>query len=234
MKYTYSITDAGRRLLTSDGTKESWNHEYLYPFPIAEILTYYDEIVVRLDVPPDQIWNENVYYVALSVGNKWQVPKRAHAQPWSPYVKIEKSGLTAVLYNHDGGVIRTVWGEIIQEYTQQQGPKYKLDSCNITFPNGKKVTCKYDIIQVLEVGKMVILRLMPPSGVQFQHGVLAYNDQGEFCWQAPWRNVVPQYQCGFDMVVMDGSLLRLSNQAGDIWHVVPETGEIVKHEFFPW
>ncbi|MEI7767890.1 MAG: hypothetical protein WCJ97_10710 [Phycisphaerae bacterium] len=234
MKYTYSITDAGRRLLTSDGTKASWNHEYVYPFPIVDVLEYGKSIVCRLDVPPDQICNENVYHVSLQVHNSWQVPKREHAQPWSPYVKIEKSGLTAILHNHDGGVMRTVWGEIIQEYTQQQGPKYKLDSCNITFPNGRTVTCKYDIIQVLEVGKMVILRLMPPSGVMYQQNVVAYNDQGELCWQIPWREVPIQHQHPYGIATLKEGLLTTYNAAGWILHVVPETGEVAKEEYIPW
>lgn len=44
-----------------------------FPYPVAESLLFDDVLVVRLDIPFDVIYNENVFGIDLSGKIRWQI-----------------------------------------------------------------------------------------------------------------------------------------------------------------
>lgn len=73
-----------------------------FRFPIAEALMFDDIAVVRLDLPPGQIFNENVYGLNRDGRIVWQVPARTYVYEDSPYVNLARAGAHVILTNWDG------------------------------------------------------------------------------------------------------------------------------------
>jgi hypothetical protein len=120
--------------------------------------------------------------------------------------------------------------DVVQEYTLPPGPKYWVDGRDITFPNGKKVTMLYDILQVFQTGTVVIIRTQPPNW-GCEQGVVAYDEQGALRWQLPPGRMYDNEYLPF---TMDGEWVLMFNRNMWKYHVNAETGEIVKKEFCPW
>lgn len=76
-----------------------------FPFPVAEALAFGEQIVVvRLDVSPGHIFNENVYALTRDGRMLWQVPARSYVYADSPYVNLARSkeGEMVILTSWDG------------------------------------------------------------------------------------------------------------------------------------
>ena len=74
-----------------------------FPYPVAEALAYGERIVVvRLDIPTGEIFNENVYGLTPQGRTLWQVPRRTHVYEDSPYTTLARDGERLLLVNWDG------------------------------------------------------------------------------------------------------------------------------------
>jgi len=62
-----SYTIRGRDIHFPNGTIVT------FAYPIAQSLLFYDVLVVRLEIPFDTIYNENVFGIDLSGNIRWQI-----------------------------------------------------------------------------------------------------------------------------------------------------------------
>ncbi len=77
-----------------------------FDLPISESLTIGDVTVIRLRVPADVIYNENVFGISLPEKKVlWQVPLRQHVYEFSPYLSISARGKHIALANWDGTLL---------------------------------------------------------------------------------------------------------------------------------
>lgn len=83
----------------------------------AERIDFGSVVVQRVDVPPGQTLNENVYGVSASGALLWQIEKAAHVYGDSPYVSITREGDLLRAQNWDGLVVwvDTATGRIVRK-----------------------------------------------------------------------------------------------------------------------
>lgn len=73
-----------------------------FKYNIAEIAEFQDVIIVRLDIPPGEKFNENVYGISKAGEIVWQIPKIEHVYGDSPYTGMTENESKLTLYNWDG------------------------------------------------------------------------------------------------------------------------------------
>ncbi len=74
-------------------------------FPIAQAIAHNDIIVVRLEITPPHISNENVFCFNREGHNLWQIEARKSVYEDSPYTAIAFEGEDLILSNWDGGIV---------------------------------------------------------------------------------------------------------------------------------
>lgn len=73
-----------------------------FKYNIAEVAILEGIIIVRLDVPPGRIMNENIYGVSKDGNILWQISKLGHIYGDSPYTGMTRRGDKFTIYNWDG------------------------------------------------------------------------------------------------------------------------------------
>ncbi len=204
--------------------------DFLYP--IEETINVGDCLYVRLNVPLDKIYNENIFHVWMPRNTCWQIPRRNHPKTYSPYIRIEKHHNKILAYNDDGTVMELIGREILQEYHISHGPKYIIDSCNITFPNGVMKKLDHEIVEIVETGTVVIVRIESPLTVSYPQNVFAFDKNGGYLWQVPYRKAMRDRR--YVTCRMEGDLLHLGNTGGLEMYLDPLTGKIVKEEMLQY
>lgn len=94
MKSNYQVKD--RILLLPQG------RDVEFDFPIAEVVECDNCLVIRLDVPSNVVYNQNVFGVSTNGVDRWQIGPERLVYDNSPYTHISLSGNTALLQNWDG------------------------------------------------------------------------------------------------------------------------------------
>lgn len=102
----------GKNILNNGKIIASFSHN------VAEIIQFEKVIVIRLQIPTIEVYNENVISIFKDGTFAWQVPKRNYLYSNSPYTELHKEGTSVKLLNWDGGkfVIEADTGRIILDY----------------------------------------------------------------------------------------------------------------------
>ena len=77
----------------------------VFPYPIVQVLSFSDMLIVRIEPTVQSCFNENVYGVSFTGKILWQVDKTKHIYDDSPYtgIKLSKDEEDYItLYNWDG------------------------------------------------------------------------------------------------------------------------------------
>ncbi len=82
--------------------KFSSGASYNFKYPIDEIKICEKIVIVRLDIPPKVILNENVYGISENGELLWQIEKLDHIYEDSPYTGMTLKEGKLILYNWDG------------------------------------------------------------------------------------------------------------------------------------
>ena len=86
-----------------EGNKLLLNEEVKFPFPITKCIVSQNRVLVLLNIPPDVIFNENVYCVGLNGNIIWQISKQDYLYENSPFINIVESDNGDILViNWDG------------------------------------------------------------------------------------------------------------------------------------
>lgn len=88
-----------------------------FDYLIADAVAFDDVIVVRLNSPSAEHFNENVFGVGCDGKILWQIEKKEHVYDESPYTYIGQRGNNVILFNFDGLelTIEPVTGKILKE-----------------------------------------------------------------------------------------------------------------------
>ena len=73
-----------------------------FQWPIAEVTTFNDILVVRVEPDPGACFNENVFGVLINGDISWVIEKRNHVYDDSPYTSIIANDDKVKLFNWDG------------------------------------------------------------------------------------------------------------------------------------
>jgi hypothetical protein len=90
-----------------------------FSYPIAQMLEFPEVIVIRLEVPPDSRFNENVFGIDYDGKTLWQIPPQQHIREDSPYTNINyEQDDKAGCYNWDSTlyIVEPRTGKIIDKH----------------------------------------------------------------------------------------------------------------------
>jgi hypothetical protein len=103
---------------TVSGNDVHFNSGYVthFPFPVGECVPFNDVLVVRLEVPRDTIFNENIYGLDYSGNVIWQIKPVYPDTEDGTWGSIQHIGQIVVACNFRGlwMSIRQLTGEIIE------------------------------------------------------------------------------------------------------------------------
>lgn len=111
MKIHTKLSDDRKKIILKSGKTVSFD------YPVNDFLVFQKVIVVILDVPVQEKFNENVFAISDKGNILWQIEKRQLVYENSPYTGIESSGDNVILYNWDGLKLTVVaeTGKIISQ-----------------------------------------------------------------------------------------------------------------------
>jgi hypothetical protein len=78
------------------------NIQVLFDYPIVQTIELESLAVIRLEIPPNINYNENVFGVSEDGQLLWQIKKVALVYTNSPYVNLSKHDSLVVAQNWDG------------------------------------------------------------------------------------------------------------------------------------
>jgi hypothetical protein len=89
-----------------------------FEYAVAEVLETANVLIVRLEIPPGETMNRNVFGINREDGRvRWQVPERKLVYEDSPYTGLRRDGVLVTLCNWDGMELRIDprSGEVLEE-----------------------------------------------------------------------------------------------------------------------
>ncbi len=106
---TYNVLD--NKIIFQNGK------EVAFDYPIGETLDFQDVIVLRLKLPLEVIFNENVFGLSRDGKILWQISKQKHIDEDSPYTQLSYQNNKAGLYNWDASlyIVEPFSGKVIEE-----------------------------------------------------------------------------------------------------------------------
>lgn len=72
---------------------------YEFPFPIQEIRELQDRYLVTLRIPPEKIFNENIFCISNDGKLLWQIEKRELMRNNSPYIGSDYTENELIVFN---------------------------------------------------------------------------------------------------------------------------------------
>lgn len=78
------------------------NIQIIFDYPIVQTIDFESIAVIRLEIPANSNYNENVFGVSVDGQLLWQIEKVAHVYTNSPYVNLSKHDSLVVAINWDG------------------------------------------------------------------------------------------------------------------------------------
>ncbi len=88
-----------------------------FPYPVADVVCFGDQLIVSVEPEPGVIFNENVFAIDANGAIRWQVAKRRYVCEDSPYTGMVFESEVLKLYGWDGVsvVVDPGTGQILSE-----------------------------------------------------------------------------------------------------------------------